>query len=861
MPGGTKEAPFLGPPAPALPTGKGYTSFMTTSPRRALPILLAAALLLGSVPPSAQAQVVRIAAGRTGTMPVSPANGVVSPGAMAPALAIGAATLKGSLSAPSVSPAPAAAAAVAAAAPMASAVPALAASVRPAAADAPKLPDAPKAAAPAEKKTWTQRLASMLGRKSDPGKSSAAEAVSGETAKADADRLFDGAAEKEAAVEGAPVSAGNITITHSFKAKLSAHKATAAAKRAATVDEFGGPLTEPMTFRQRVGYGLKQGLNLVGLGAILHVALRPILDVFPWPQYMSDTALSGFGRVALLAKYGPNEIIAGLASSPGTFLGLSIPWAVAMEEVTFRLLGFGGIFLALAAVKPFTRWISSMIEGLPDAAGVVGGAKRVLKLGDWLSHLAFPIAAALSSVSFAAAHFASWGFSPFVLALNVVLGLALARTAYKSRSLTAPVIAHLVFNLVTIGGFLIAMSVSPFAGSAFAVIAGLLGASSLLYSWLSARKERAFRMLHGGKAIAGALIVALSLSALGPSFNPAQDAVSRPVAVQLVQDKAAAPSAAEQAAAPEAQAPAAESREAMVARVKGSVVNVIVRMPQGMATGSGFILTPDGVFITNAHVVGPRQPGQVVEARVPGVHGILKAKVLAVNHDKDLAIVQLQPRSDGKPWPFVKLAAQAPREGEDVTATGYPRGLPFTVSAGVVSGLDGRGNMYVRHMQTDAAINPGNSGGPLFNSRGEVVGVNTQIYTQSGGSEGLGFSIMAPEVAHVMAQYAATGNIATAALGIIADLSDPMAPEAGLEIEYVRHGSAAEKAGLKRGDLIIAVGEQTISEGGQEAAGHIAAVLSKMIPGQKTTVTVLRGDDRVEIEIAVDAKVSEAPAH
>ena len=313
--------------------------------------------------------------------------------------------------------------------------------------------------------------------------------------------------------------------------------------------------------------------------------------------------------------------------------------------------------------------------------------------------------------------------------------------------------------------------------------------------------------------------------------------------------------------APAAVAAAVESREAMVARVKGSVVNVIVRMPQGMATGSGFILTADGVFITNAHVVGSRQPGQFVEARIPGVQGMIKAKVLAVNHDKDLAIVQLAPRADGKPWPFVTLAPSAPREGEDVTATGYPRGLPFTVSAGVVSGLDGRGNMYVRHLQTDAAINPGNSGGPLFNSRGEVVGVNTQIYTQSGGSEGLGFSIMAPEVAHVMAQYAATGNIGTASLGIIANLSDPLAPEAGLEIEYIRHGSAAEKAGLKRGDLIIGVGEATISEGGQEAAGHIAAVLSKMIPGQKTTVTVLRGDEPVTLELTADAKVTSAPKH
>jgi serine protease Do len=709
----------------------------------------------------------------------------------------------------------------------------------------------------------------MLGRKSAPAKTPAAEAPSAESAKADADKVFDGASETEAAAEGAPVSPGKIEITHGgLKNALTKRLTLKSAERRLHVDEFGGPLTEPMTFKGRVAYGLKQGLNLVGLGAILEVTLRPLLAVFPWPQYMSDTALRGFGRVALLARYGPDQIVSGLAASPATFLGINIPLAVAMEEVTYRLLGFGLIFLALAAVKPFTRWVSSMIDGLPDAAGAVGGAKRVLKLGDWLSHLAFPIAAAVSSFSFAAAHFATWGFSPFVLALNVVLGLFLAHTAYKSRGLTAPIVAHLVFNLVTIGGVLIAMTYSPFAGAAFAIIAGLLGAASLLHGWLSARKEKAFRLKNGGKALAALLVVALGFSALdGPAFDASRQAAS-PAAVaaamRLVQDKAPAAAPAPVAAPAEsvtADSTAVESREAMVARVKGSVVNVIVRMPQGMATGSGFILTPDGVFVTNGHVVGSRRPGQLVEARVPGVPGVLKAKVLAVNHDKDLAIVQLQPRADGKPWPVVKLATQAPREGEDVTATGYPRGLPFTVTAGVVSGMDGRGNMYVKHLQTDASINPGNSGGPLFNARGEVVGVNTQIYTQSGGSEGLGFSIMAPEVARVMAQYAHTGNIATASLGIIADLSDPMAPEAGLAVEYVRAGSAAEKAGLKRGDLLISVGDEAIAEGGQEAAGHVAAVLSKMIPGQKTTVVVLRGDEPVQLELTVDAKVTRAPSH
>ncbi|MDP3543139.1 MAG: trypsin-like peptidase domain-containing protein [Elusimicrobiota bacterium] len=833
---------------------------MMTSPRRALSILLAAALLMGSVPPAVQAQVVRVASGQTGSMPVSPVIGSASGMTMAPSLAIGAASLNGTLGAPSIAPSPIASpAAVSAAAPVVAPA-ALSAAVRAAASEnAPLRPDAPQAAAaPATKKSLISRVTSLFSRK--PAAAPVA-VPSAESAKTAADLAFDGASAKRNETEGPAVSASRLG---GFKASLlkqhEARKTLSAAKRAASIDEFGGPLATPMTFRQRLGYGLKQGLNLVGLGAILEVTLRPLLNVFPWPQYMSDTALSAFGRVALLTKYGPNEIVEGLAQSPAAFLGIQLPFAVGMEELTFRLLGFGGTFLVLAALKPLTRKISSMIEELPDAAGVVRATKRVLRAGEWLSRLAFPIAASISAMSFAMAHFAAWGFSPFVLALNVILGLFLAHTAYKSRSLAAPFVAHLLFNLVAIGGFLIALSVSPFAGAAFGIIAGLLGVASLLYGYLSRRKERAFRM-SGAKALATVMIVASTFSLFNaPATNPSSEAAARAAITQVQHaQQALPPEVADAIASLTGETAPVESREAMVARVKPSVVNVLVRMGQGMATGSGFILTPDGVFITNAHVVGTRKPGEFVEARVPGAPSMIKAKVLAVNHDKDLAIVQLAPRGDGKPWPFVKLASQAPREGEEVTATGYPRGLPFTVTAGVVSGMDGRGNMYVKHMQTDASINPGNSGGPLFNSRGEVIGVNTQIFTMSGGSDGLGFSIMAPEVARVMAQYAQTGNIATASMGIIANLSDPLAPEAGLEIEYVRHGSAAEKAGLLRGDLIIAVGGEPIAEGRQEAAGHVAAVLSKMIPGQKTTVTVLRGDEPVEIVLTADAKPTRAP--
>ena len=849
---------------------------MKISPRRALSTILAAALFLGSVPQGVQAQVVRVAAGEMSGMPVSPLAVSGNAFSMAPALGLGAASLN-AFSAPSIAPSilPSAVAATilpAASVNQAAAASALTTPLRAAAlGEAPKPSDAPKAAAPVEKKTFAQRVASWMGRGTSSDK--AGKTPSNESAKSSADQTFDGASEKEASPEGVPVSAGDIKITRASLIKAGIEDAYANRvafaqnKRKLTLDEFGGPLTEPMTFKGRIGYGLKQGLHLIGIGALLEVTLRPVLNLFPWPQYLSDSALHGFGRVALLTKMGPGQIVEGLASHPGTFLGLTLPMAVTMEEVTYRLLGFGLTFLALAAVKPFTRWVSSLIDGLPDAAGAVGGAKRVLKLGDWISHLAFPIAAALSSFNFAVAHFSAWGFSPFVFALNFILGLFLAHTAYKSRSITSPIIAHLVFNVVTIGSILLAMAWSPMAGAGFAIIAGLLGVSSLLHGWLTARKERKFRLSNGGKALMTLMLVGASLGLFQSGSIKSVDQATVASAMHYAQHKTETAPAVGPVAAPADTAKVdttkgavvIESRADMVARVKPSVVNVIVHFPGGYMIGSGFILTPDGVFITNGHVVGDKQPGQFVNARVPGVEGELKAKVLAVNHDKDLAIVQLQPRPDGKPWPTVKLASEAPREGEEVTAIGYPRGLPFTVTKGVVSGMDGRGSMYVRKMQTDAAINPGNSGGPLFNDKGEVVGVNTEIRTESGGSEGLGFSIQAPEVGRIMAQYAKTGNIGTASLGIIVNLSDPEAPEAGLAIEYVRHGSSAEKAGMRRGDLLIGVGDESIEEGGQEATAHVASALSKLIPGQTISVVVLRGDEPMELKLTVDAKTTYAP--
>lgn len=903
--GGTKEVPDIGLPAPVETGGKDYTSNVRIYPRRAVSAILAAALLSGSMPPGASAQVARVAAGQTGAMPVSPAGGfAAAPPMSPPASTIGAATLEAGLTAaPSSTPSPIAPHAAA--------------------------PPASVHAAPVEHKTWKQRLASMLGLKPGSSTTPAAEAPSFEAAKA-GDGTFDGAVGKIGSVDGPAVSGGGVaapptSLKAAILARYASRKTPAAAERAANSDEFGGPKLDAAS-TNAVRYGLKWGLNMVGISALIDVLIRPLLNAFAWPLHLSEEARSAFGRVVLMVKAGPADITSRIAESPLQFFGLDLPSALVAEEFFFRLIGFGATALLLAGLKPASRRLSGLLKGLPDAAGAAGGAQSLLKIGEWLSGRAFPIAAAMSAVSFAIAHFDKWGISPYVLLSNLILGLVLARTAYAGRALPAPrwaqwvflgylayaalliapalligvsltmpalgavlvlglvaahalttrgalelgnglfngalavgrgliapFTAHLVFNLAAVGAIAVGLAFSASASLAYSIIIGLLGVSALLYNYLSAQKDNAFKLKHGVKALAALLIVGAGLSMWsGTPQGPSNETASR----TMVSSMQAPSSVGTIPATAPADTAVVESREAMIARVKDSVVRVLVRMPQGMGSGSGFILTPDGVFITNAHVLGPRQSGQFVEAFVPGTPDAVKAKVLAVNHDKDIAIVQLAPRADGGPWPTVKLAAHAPQVGSAVIAAGYPRGLPLSFTAGIVSGTNDRDNMYVKRLQTDAPMNPGNSGGPLFSMEGEVVGVNTEIYSASGGSNGLGFVIIAPEVNFVMMQYAKTGNIATASLGIISDLSDPMAPKSGLAIEYVRGGSAAEKAGLKRGDLIIGVGGETISEGGREAAGHVAAALSKMIPGEETTVKVLREDSPLEFTLSVDAKVT-----
>jgi len=856
--------------------------------RPSFSVVLCAALVGGLIPPGAA----RAAGGVLAAPALEAGVGVAAPGAGAAAtfaapaqINIGATLLPvaplggaSALSAPAW--AGAASVAPAAAAPALSAPAAEPSAVSPVAAGAAAVPflsapaaepsAAPSAPAADAPRSWLSRAAGLFSRRAAPASAPA----SVDDAKVSSDRLFDGAtaaSAPDAAALAAPQ--GPLTRLNAGLRRFAARRVAAyQAKRAVAHDDFGGPKSDgPMTFGAKVAYGLKWGLNLVGLSALIDFTLAPLLARINWPTLLSTSTLDHLGRVELLIKYGPSTISAALTHAPLSFLGLAVPLSTASEELTYRFFGFGLTFALLAAAKPAAAFVATALDSVPDAAGLRSKVQRALLLiGRAAAYYAFPIAALSSSVRFAIAHFAHWGIDPTVFALNVVAGWVLARVAYKTRGLTAPFVAHLSFNFAMLGTAILGATFGlPLAASVYAVLASIVGVAALWYNWRAARKERALSLknLAGAKnLVVAGLIASGLLGALGGGASHGSFSASRNAGLAEYLAAAPAPAAstvggeapaAAAPAAPAADAPAPFKTDAdMVASVKPSVVEIIVKMSGGMAIGSGVIVSPTGLLVTNGHVVGDKAVGEIVEVKLSNDQ-VLPAKIMAVNHNRDIAILRLPNQRGGAAWPYSTFAKTAPREGDPLLAMGHPLGLPFTVTKGVLSGLGDRGNMFVQYLQTDASINHGNSGGPIYNTRGEVVGINTMIAGKEG-SIGIGFSITAPNVVQALEQYAATGGIATAALGVIVDLSGPDQPDAGVAVEFVRAGSAAAKAGLLPGDLIVGVGEDKIAVGGEKAVHSLAAALAQAKPGDVLELSVLRGDaDKPRVvQVKLDARAT-----
>ena len=253
--------------------------------------------------------------------------------------------------------------------------------------------------------------------------------------------------------------------------------------------------------------------------------------------------------------------------------------------------------------------------------------------------------------------------------------------------------------------------------------------------------------------------------------------------------------------------------------------------------GSGFIVSSDGLILTNAHVV--RDAKEVIVKLTDRRE--FQATVLGSDPKTDVAVIRI----GAKNLPTVPLgSARDLKVGEWVLAIGSPFGFENSVTAGVVS-AKGRSlpdENFVPFIQTDVAVNPGNSGGPLFNVRGEVVGINSQIFSRTGGYQGLSFAIPIEVAAKVRDQIVATGSASHARLGVSAqDVNQALADSFGLDkpegalISSVLPGSAAEKAGLKTGDVVRKVDGAAIV-----AAGDLSAAIGQSTPGQKVALEVWR---------------------
>lgn len=253
--------------------------------------------------------------------------------------------------------------------------------------------------------------------------------------------------------------------------------------------------------------------------------------------------------------------------------------------------------------------------------------------------------------------------------------------------------------------------------------------------------------------------------------------------------------------------------------------------------GSGFIISPDGLILTNAHVVHEAKDVtvQLSDRRE------YPAKVLGSDPVTDIAVLKI----DAKNLPVVRLGDPGKLEvGDPVLAIGSPYGFEETATAGIVSakGRSLPGDAVVPFIQTDAAVNPGNSGGPLFDGTGAVVGINAQIYSQSGGFQGLSFAIPINVALQVKDQIVATGKASHGRLGVtVQDLNQGLADSFGLKqpdgalVANVSPGSAAAKAGLKSGDVVTAVDGKPV-----QRSGSLSSLIGLSAPGAQVTLKVWR---------------------
>jgi serine protease Do len=275
-------------------------------------------------------------------------------------------------------------------------------------------------------------------------------------------------------------------------------------------------------------------------------------------------------------------------------------------------------------------------------------------------------------------------------------------------------------------------------------------------------------------------------------------------------------------------------------------------MPRGV--GSGFILSADGFVMTNAHVVDGAD--EVIVTLTDKRE--FKARVIGADKRTDVAVLKIEATG----LPAVKIGdASKVRVGEWVMAIGSPFGLDSTVTAGIVSAKQRDTGDYLPFIQTDVAINPGNSGGPLLNMRGEVIGINSQIYSRSGGFQGISFAIPIDEASRVSDQLRATGRVSRGRIGVqIGNVTKEIAESIGLGkpqgalVSSVETGAPADKAGVEAGDIITKFDGKVI-----EKSSDLPRLVGSIKPGTKSVVTVFRRGQSKDLAVMVAEIEPEKP--
>ncbi|KGS31282.1 peptidase Do family protein [Burkholderia pseudomallei MSHR7343] len=267
---------------------------------------------------------------------------------------------------------------------------------------------------------------------------------------------------------------------------------------------------------------------------------------------------------------------------------------------------------------------------------------------------------------------------------------------------------------------------------------------------------------------------------------------------------------------------------------------------QNRGVGSGFILSSDGYVMTNAHVVDDADTIYVTLTDKRE----FKAKLIGVDERTDVAIVKINASS----LPTVAIGdSNRVRVGEWVVAIGSPFGLDNTVTAGIVSAKGRNTGDYLPFIQTDVAVNPGNSGGPLINMQGEVIGINSQIYSRTGGFMGISFAIPIDEAMRVAEQLKASGKVTRGRIAVaIGEVTKEVADSIGLPkaegalVSSVEPGGPADKAGLQPGDIILKFNGRPV-----EAASDLPRMVGDTKPGAKATVTVWRKGQSRDLPITI----------